>query len=332
MSRYVLGIDGGGTRTRAVILNEFGELIGTSLGGPSNYDDIGPDQTRNNLQETIKTAWEQAEVSQQPFDAAFFGMAGVTSNEDRRIIREIACGLDIAPNEVIGVHHDIRIALAGALAGRSGLVLITGTGSACYGINEKGDDWRSGGWGQMLADEGSGYWLGRKAMQAAVQAADGRGAKTRLLDDVMKLLRLDHINDIMHRVYHIGLSRAETAGLAQLVMDAVRDGDVVAQSILTRGIDELALTVEAAARKLHMLDTPEISMVGGLQNVVDIFVEPLQDAIRKRLPGCRIIQPEYEPVIGACLLALQNLDIDVHDMRETLRLSQAQVKANFAGN
>lgn len=331
MSRYVLGIDGGGTRTRAVILNELGELVGSSVGGPSNYDDIGPDQTQKNLQETIKTAWEQAKVSQQPFDAAFFGMAGVTSDDDRRIVREITCALAVAPDEVIRIHHDIRIALAGALAGRPGLVLITGTGSACYGVNDKGADWRSGGWGEMLADEGSGYWLGRKAMQAAVQAADGRGAETRLLDDVMRLLGLTHINDIMHRVYHIGVSRAEIAGLAQLVINAVRDGDGVARDILTRGIDELALTVEATAKKLQMLDGPEISMVGGLQNVKDIFVDPLQVAIRNRLPCCKLVPPEYEPVIGACLLALEGLGVDVLNLGESLQRSQAQVKINLSG-
>lgn len=323
MERLVIGIDGGGTRTRAVILNDEGALVGWGVGGPSNYDDIGPDPTRENIGAAITAAWARAGRPQQPVDAMFFGMAGVTSAEDHRIIREISRVLAAAPDDAVSIHHDIRIALAGALAGRPGLVLITGTGSACYGMNPNGEDWRSGGWGEMLADEGSGYWLGRRAMQAAVRAADGRGQPTRLLDELMATLKLPHINDIMHRVYHIGMSRAEIAGLAPLVIDAARAGDAAARAILAEGVDELALTVEAAAHKLRM-DAPEISMVGGLQQVRDVFAEPLEHALRERIPGCKITPPAYEPVFGACLLALQQLNIDPSDLQAALQASHAQ--------
>ncbi len=307
MTRYVLGIDGGGTRTRAVILDETERVLGRGESGSSNYDDVGEATAQAHIAQAVEAARLAADLPPGPFDAAFLGLGGIVSPTDRRIIRRIAERLNLAPADKIGVDHDIRIALAGGLRGRPGIVIIAGTGSSCYGRNAEGEAWQAGGWGPLIADEGSGYWLGVQAMKAAMRAFDGRGEPTTLLERVQQHLALADIHDIMHRLYAQGITRAEVAAMAPLVIEAARDNDPVAQAILHRGAEELTLCAQTVARKLR-LTAPEIALTGGLTNAGETFLHPVFEALRRQIPGCRPKLPELPPVLGAALLALAMLD------------------------
>jgi N-acetylglucosamine kinase-like BadF-type ATPase len=306
MTRYVLGVDGGGTKTHAAIMDEAGKVCELGQSGPSNYNDVGVDQTRANIAAAVSAARRQSGLDGRPFAAAFLGMASVVSPTDRAIIHGIATDLALAAPSNIGVDHDCRVALADGLSGRPGIVLIAGTGSSCYGRNAMGDDWRASGWGYIISDEGSGNWLGVRAMESAVRAYDGRGAPTVLEEAVMRALGIDDMNDILHRLYVVGLSRAEMAALAPLVIDAARTGDDVALGIIKRGADELADCVLAVARRLGMAeDSLEVALVGGLFQAGAIVRTPLNEALDRRLPQYRALPAEQPPVVGACLLALQ---------------------------
>ncbi len=335
MPKYVLGIDGGGTRTRAAIMDEAGRLQGLGLGGPGNYDDIGIDAVRENLSQAIAAARQDAvrqdaALTLQTFDAAFLGLAGVVSANDQRIVRQIANELGLGVGGAVGVDHDCRIALAGALSGRAGIVLIAGTGSACYGRTAGGKSWRAGGWGDLLADEGSGGWLGLQGLRLAVRSFDGRERPSRLAVDIKNALGLRDMNEIMHRIYHVGLSRKERAALAPLVLNAARENDEGAQQLIREAVEELALSVWAVARRLEMEEQPEVAIVGGLYSsfsgsqaaVEDIFAAPLRAAIRRKVAGCRIQAAELSPVIGACLLALQQIGIDSQSVSAALKASE----------
>jgi glucosamine kinase len=314
MTRYILGIDGGGTKTQAVILEDSGRWRGSGLGGPSNYNDVGVETTQASIREAVDAARQMADLPPTPFAAAFLGMAGVVSPTDRAIIREIAQDLGLAAPETVGVDHDCRIALAGGLSGRPGIVQIVGTGSSTFGMNAAGEGWRAGGWGQLISDEGSSYWLGVQAMKTAVSAFDGRIDNTALLGKVQAHLELAHMNDIMHRVYVSGLSRAEVAQMAPLVIAAAREGDDAALGLIEQGTQDLAACVFAVARRLGFSSGPcELAMVGGLFRAGDIFVQPFKNAVLGRLPHCRIISAELPPVLGAGVLALQMLDIGLDD-------------------
>jgi len=251
MKKYILGIDGGGTKTRAAILDEGGHLLGTGIGGPSNYDDIGAKVAQKNIGATVEAAWKSAGIRPQPFGAAFLGVAGVVSPTDRQIIHQIAMNLKLASPNKVGVDHDCRVALAGGLTGRPGIVLIAGTGSSCFGMNEKGDGWRSGGWGELISDEGSSYWLGVQAMIMTVRAYDGRGKATVLFDRVMQQLKLEHINEVMHHLYSKGMTRPEIAKLATIVIEAARAGDQVAQQLIQQAVDDLVDCVLAVAKYIN---------------------------------------------------------------------------------
>ena len=315
MPRYVLGVDGGGTKTHVAIVDETGQLRGTGLGGPSNYDQVGIPTTTASIGEAAEEARRLAGLNQTPLDAVFLGMAGVVSEKDRDIIRDIVQELGLTSPERVDVDHDCRAALAGGLTGRPGIVLIAGTGSSCFGMNAAGEGWRTGGWGHMLDDvEGSSYWLGLKAMKMACCAYDGRIGATLLLERVQRALNLADMLDIMHYVVDVGMSVSEIAALAPLVIEAALEGDAVALDLIHTGTQELADWVLAAAKRLGFTDGPvELALVGGLFRAGDIYLQPLREAVLARLPQCRLTFPELPPVLGACVLALPILNIPIDD-------------------
>lgn len=324
MTAHVLGIDGGGTRTRAAIFGMDGEFLGLGYGGPSNYDDVGAAAAQRHLDDAVRAASHMAGVDRSTCAAAFLGMAGVVSALDRQHIRTIATNLRLAPDDNIGIHHDCRIALAGGLRGRPGLVVIAGTGSSVYGVNSRGEDWMAGGRGWLMTNEGSSYWLGAQALRTAVMAYDGRLARMALMDRVLAQLGIAHMDDILHRVYVTGLSTSEVAAFAPLLINEALDGCEVCRSLIVRGAGELADCVLAAARKLRMNTEPvEICLVGGVFQAGPLVVDAYRQAILERLPLAELRWPELPPVLGAAILALQLGGIEVD--REILsRLDKAK--------
>ena len=311
MKRFVLGIDGGGTKTQSLIVDEEGHVHGSGIGGPSNYDDVGVEKAQAGIAEAVQMARRQAASPEAPFDSVFLGMAGVVSKKDRAVIHTIARQLNLADDQNIDIDHDCRIALAGGLSGRPGIVLIAGTGSSCYGENATGESWIAGGWGHLISDEGSSYWLGIQAMRCAAASHDGRMHSV-LKELVQDYLQLTEMRDIMHRLYVTGMSRAEVASLAPLVIRAARERDPVALSLLEQGASDLAEIVNAVAIKLNFIGQHcELALVGGLFNAGDIVLSPLRIAIQNQLPDCRIIFAELPPASGAALLALKNLGISL---------------------
>ncbi len=297
-----LGVDGGGTKTLVAIVDCEGKLRGTGRAPSGNIDDLGFELARDNIHAAIHAACQAAAVESADIRTAFFGMAGVVSSKDRAAIAEIATGI---AHFKLAIDHDLRSALAGGLSGRPGIVVIAGTGSSCYGMNQQGESWRAGGWGHVMADEGSGCWLGREALVAAVRHVDGRGEETSLTKSLFAQLGVDDPNDIMHRVYVDGLSRSELAALAPRVVEAANAGDGVAKRLLQWGADELALCVATVMRKLALAEDCELSVVGGLSKGGESFWQPMRRALRQQAPHIRMTLPEMPPVLGACLLALE---------------------------
>jgi N-acetylglucosamine kinase-like BadF-type ATPase len=303
---YALGIDGGGTKTQAVIMDGAGEIVGEGFGGVGNYNLVGVEGTRASVADAVAEARQAAGLDKQSFDGVFLGMASVVSPTDRAVIHDIGMSLDLAASDRIGVDHDCRIALAGGLSGRAGIVQICGTGSSTFGINHAGEGWRTGGWGKTISDEGSGYWLGVQAMRSAVRAFDGRDSETLLLPRVLDHLQIDHINDIYQPLYINGLTKTDIAKMAPMVMEAALEGDAKAIWLIEQGTGLMAECVEAAARVLGMTGEPiEVALAGGTFSAGEIFVRPFRQAVEQRLPGSVLVHAEQPPVVGAGILALR---------------------------
>jgi len=303
MARYFLGIDGGGTKTQVAICDETGRVLGVGLGGASGIDSVGADVATVSIGAAVEAAQDQAGLPDAPFASVFFGMAGVVSTADRDIVRAVARRLQLGA--AIHVDHDIRIALAGGLSGRPGIALIAGTGSSCFGMNAAGERWQSGGWGHIISDEGSSYWFGWNAIRLAAGAGDGRW-QTALYAPVMRQLGIADVADLHQRLYTQGISKAEIAGFAPLVMEIAAAGDAQAQQLIRQGMRELAQMVAAVARRLGWQDAPcEVTLTGGLWRAGQVVLTPFGAVLAETLPQASIVMPELPPVIGACLLALQ---------------------------
>lgn len=298
-----LGVDGGGTKTEAAICDETGRILGLGLGGPSGIDSVGAEGAISGIAAAVQAARAQAALPTAPFDGAFFGMAGVVSEADRDIVAAVARTLQLS--DTVGVDHDIRISLAGGLSGRPGIALIAGTGSSCFGLNEVGERWQAGGWGHLISDEGSSYWFGCNAIRLAIGAYDGRWQSS-LLEPVKQRLGLEQMTDIHYRLYTQGISKAEIAAFAPLAIDAATAGDGMAQQVLKQGMADLAQMVAAVAHHFGWVEERcEVTLTGGLWRAGEAVIAPFRLALAAFLPQAAITIPELPPVLGACVLALQ---------------------------
>ena len=310
MTRLFLGVDGGGTKTQTAICDETGQILGVGHAGASGIDSVGAEAAKQSIGAAVAAARAQANLPVTPFAGAFFGMAGVVSAADRAIVRNIAHQLNLG--NTIGVDHDIRISLAGGLAGRLGIALIAGTGSSCFGLNERGERWQAGGWGHLISDEGSSYWFGWNAIRLAAGACDGRW-QTTLRAPVLHQLGIANIVDMHHRLYTQGISKAEIAAFAPLVFAAAAAGDEMANSLIDHGTRDLAQMVRAVAHHLGWSETRcEVTLTGGLWRAGEAVIAPFRGWLADRLPGGQIIMPELPPIYGACVLALQQGGVTVN--------------------
>lgn len=303
MRSLYLGIDGGGTKTQCAICDETGQVLGSGLAGGSGIDSVGAAAATVSIAAAISQARQHAGIGDQPFAGVFFGMAGVVSADDRAIVHGIAQELQLGSN--VGVDHDIRISLAGGLSGRPGIALIAGTGSSCFGLNGQGERWQAGGWGHLISDEGSSYWLGWHAIRLAAGTADGRWHST-LLAPVLAQLGIAEINDIHYRLYTTGIGKAEVAAFAPLVFQAAVGGDRQASQLIEQAAQELATMVRAVAHHLGWATTAcEVTLTGGLWHAGEAIIGPFRGALAAQLPAAQITMPELPPVLGACVLAMQ---------------------------
>jgi N-acetylglucosamine kinase-like BadF-type ATPase len=306
----VLGVDGGGSHTRAWIAHEDGTVVGRGMAGPSNVHVLGVDASRRVIVEAVTAAWRaMGAPGERPcgFRAVFAGVAGAGAFDDQRALSSALAadfGLDPANCRV---DHDLRVALAGALGGRPGAVLVAGTGSACFGAVPDGRTWKAGGWGAQLDDGGSGHWLGLQALRAVVRAADGRGMESTLTGMVSARIGMSEPRAIIQALANGGLTREAVAALAPDVLAAAEAGDAVAVDIVERGAVELAAMVAAVWRALGLASEPKAALAG-TGSVLEkglVYRKACADALAKEVPGVVLAEPHLPSVAGAVLLALQ---------------------------
>ncbi|MFG0315766.1 MAG: N-acetylglucosamine kinase [Planctomycetota bacterium JB042] len=310
MTDVVLGVDGGGTRTRVAIAERSGRVLGVGESGPGNWHDVGVEAVAVHLERARDAAWAAAGAPPRPAVAAYLGMASVGDERDREAIRDAAARAALAPADAVGVGQDLRVALAGGLSLRPGVALIAGTGSSVYGRTADGREWQAGGFGSFLDDGGSAFDLGRRAMIAAVRARDGRGRETALSARLLAHVGGGTLRDLLRRLDAVRMARAEVAACAPLVTAAAAEGDAVAIEILEAAVEELALAVETVVARLG-LAAPEVAATGGLAGSGPPYRDALDRAIVRRVADARVVDPELPPVVGAALLALERAGVPV---------------------
>jgi N-acetylglucosamine kinase-like BadF-type ATPase len=203
------------------------------------------------------------------------------------------------------VVNDALVALVAGAGDAPGVVIIAGTGSIAYGRNAQGHAARAGGWGYLLGDEGSGFWIGRRALSAVVRAADGRGPGTELTERVMTHLKLVRPSDLIHETYYRDLKRAAIAGLAPVVELARAEGDAVASDILAQAARELIVAASSVVSRLEMRgDLFPTILAGGIFKAVPWLAEEVMRLLLEVAPRTQARLLELEPAVGAVRLAL----------------------------
>lgn len=331
----VLGVDGGGTRTRLVLADGDGRVLGGTVADSINLDDHPAEHAVQVLATALAELETRTGGDASELDAAFFCVGGVLDDADRRAVREVARAAGVPQSARIGISHDALGALVGGLAGREGMVVVAGTGSVCFGRTQGGREARCGNWGPLIGDEGSGYWLGREALRAVAKARDGRGEHSALVADVLAALALDHADGLLRRIHQPDFGRSTVAGLAPIVLARAAVGDPVAGQIVDRGCALLAECVQVVRTDLFSTGDfstgdfstgdAELTTTGGLTKD-STYMRAFEAQVARRAPGVQVVAPILPPVLGAVRLALELAECRLtHELDARLAAGRAQL-------
>lgn len=303
----VVGVDGGGTKTDAVIMDAQQRVIGAGLSGPSNPLRVGIAGAAAAVREAIDSACAAAKLRRGDLVAAQIGLAGARRRELRERMRETLMPLGIGDIEVV---TDAQIALYGATDGAPGLVVIAGTGSICCGINARGKRFCAGGWGPIAGDEGGGAWLARRALRAIAYASDGRGPKTLLTELATAYFHVTDPDDLTTAIYAPTITNERLAGFGRDVVEAAKRKDPVALQIVADGGRELGYSAVAVIRYLQMeRERFQVANVGGVfRSAGDLMCDPLREEVRKVAARAYFEPPHFAPAVAAARMARERMN------------------------
>ncbi|HEY2432554.1 MAG TPA: BadF/BadG/BcrA/BcrD ATPase family protein [Vicinamibacterales bacterium] len=297
---HVLGIDAGGTKTVCQLADAAGNVLAEARRGGANLQAAGELEVEKTLYEVMEAALAGHDVVPS---AICLGIAGVDRPDDARVVGGIMRRIGYKARLLIV--NDALVALEAGAPGRPGVVVIAGTGSICYGRNDRREAARAGGWGFVLGDEGSGYWIGRAALRAVLRQADRRGPATALTPLLLAHYGVPRAQEVIHHVYAESLRPAALAALAPVVMRAFSAGDQVAAGILERAAAELESSALIVAQRLGMTGSSfPFVLSGGIFRAVPWLEQELARRLPMASPGSSTRLLEDEPAIGAVRLAI----------------------------
>ena len=314
--RYILGIDGGGSKTTAILADERGKVLGEGRGEASNYQTIGLEKAGKAIKSAVAAAIEKAgenfSVSLENLEGKLVvvaGLAGADRPLDRERLRPVVWNqLPIRPLQ-LRVEHDARVALAAATGNKSGIILIAGTGSIAFGIDDTGRGVRAGGWGPILGDEGSGYSIGKAALTAVLWEYDGRGKPTSLTDRITSRLGVPRPDEIVSLVYQGPLQRPEIAKLAEIVLEEAAAGDEISQHLITDAAEHLVKLISAVLTRLDWTQqSVPVAGTGGLLRPGNLLWKTITEMLNHSHPQVSFTPPMLPPELGAVLLGRESLD------------------------
>lgn len=310
-NHYIIGIDGGGTKTIAVLCTPDTKILAEAQAGPSNFQIIGKEKASNIIIDLIQTCCNNIRCSFSQIGAVGVGLAGAGRVDNQQEITEeiirTARKRGIEINKLI-VDSDARIALEGAFSGNAGIIIIGGTGSIVFARDEKGKTYRAGGWGRLIIDEGSGYAIGQKAFKAVARFLDGYKQKTKLVKIFSDRLIFTSQDDIIKALY---MDNFDIASVAPLVIEAAEKGDKISKNILLNACKEITNLVDIVIARMNKGQRKKsiypLSLTGSLFENENLYVRMVKSRLRRNTSKINICDPQYPPVIGAVLMAINFL-------------------------
>jgi N-acetylglucosamine kinase-like BadF-type ATPase len=296
----VLGIDAGGTKTIAYLADETGFVLARARAGAANLHAAGEREVERILGEVVDraTGGRSLEIA-----AVCVGMAGAERETDHQAVRTILGRIGRFGRTL--VVNDAFVALSAGVKEGPGIVLVAGTGSIVYGRSARGLAARAGGFGRIFGDEASGYWLGRRALQAVARASDGRGPKTLLTALVLAHFGVTRTWDLIQHVNSHVSDHGLVSALAGIVGEANGQGDEVAAAILEEAAVELLTAARSVADRLGMREERfGFVLAGGVFKAARWLEEELVRRLPALAPKATVTRLEAEPAQGAVWLAL----------------------------
>jgi glucosamine kinase len=304
MRELVAGVDGGGSKTRLILANESGEELASVEGPRSAMRPGDAEKSGAVIAELMREALAKASILEIP-TILYGGFAGVGREEERRALENELNRLGVA-EEVI-VDGDAAIALVDAFNEGPGIILLAGTGSIAYGRGIDGSLVRTGGWGPVFGDEGSGFWIGKRALGIVAAASDGREPATALTGSILTAAQVDTVEALVP--WAIAASTTTIAGLASVVMAAAAAGDARANALVSLAAEELIVHVRTLAKRLFGDERAAIpvALSGGLLQKGSLLRKKVEQRLRSAIPGAQVTPTEINPARGAVRSAIRRI-------------------------
>jgi glucosamine kinase len=302
-SEIVVGIDAGGSKTRVLVASLSGEQIAEIVGPGAAMSPGNADVCADTIAAVVAAALESADATDVVPRVLYAGVAGTGRESEQMALQDALARMEIA-DEVV-VETDAGIALADAFGDRSGVILIAGTGSIAFGRSPAGMLARCGGWGFTFGDEGSGAWIGRRALSVVAASHDGREPETALTGAILTAAQVNEVEQLIP--WALAADREALAALAPSVLAMAMQDDVRANSIVDMAVEELVLHVRALARKLFVDDRAafDLALSGGLLHKGSLLRKRLERRLRVAVPGATVRADDVDGARGAIKLALQ---------------------------
>lgn len=302
--RYVVGIDGGGTKTHVLLSALDGEVLCDVRGGPSNITVMGIARAARMLIDLVKECCAKANATPETLQSVVMGLAGAGRAADRAELIDTIFSIgsrEDFPLRNVTIETDAKIALEAAFAGGPGIVVIAGTGSIALYRTEDKQIVRAGGWGKILGDEGSAYAISRAALNRVMRVQDGRSERTDLTKKVLDYFHLGSVEELLQKIYY---QDADITSFAPKVVEAVAEHDHIAYRIISDQANELVELVRVLAMRIPPKKRLPVALMGGLIEIDNPYSKLVRERIVGSLPQLVVQKPKFPTAYGAIILAL----------------------------
>ncbi len=310
---YYLGIDGGGTKTEAVIATESGFVLGRGLSGGANPHNYPLDVAFEHIREAVEHARHEVIGKRSDFNNRFegacIGLAGIDTEADRMKVSHYYQKIPIQYSPInaskIVLCNDGFIGLKSGTDENWGVCLIASTGCNCYGVDKMGKEFTAGDWGYLLGDQGSGYAIGIEMIRMVIKEYDGRKPTSLLTEKVIQHLGLKQVADLIPWAYGGQVPVREIASLSQLYNDPALTDSIDLSEIINNTLRQLIMSYQAVSQKLDVSkgEVFTVVLLGGLFNLKNHFLSRMKQTIKSITPSARIILPTCAPAEGAIKVA-----------------------------
>jgi N-acetylglucosamine kinase-like BadF-type ATPase len=305
--KYFLGIDGGGTKTVAVVADENGNIITTETTSSINYEVVGMFLAKQALKKLTEKLYSKTGI--EKFDVAYVGCSAVAGRTDNELSQELF--KDTVSADVCILDNDINIAFEGMRINGPCAIIINGTDSAVAGRYSDGTTIRKGGWGYILGSEGSGYAISVEAMRVALRAYDNAAPKTLLTDALLEYFDVNYPHELLNIFYRPAIRRTRIANFCKYVMECAKMDDAAAIDVIAEQC--LLLSNTAAALLYEMPENTPLALWGGVMQNSEVYRDTIIALIHKRFPNILIDLPPYPPEVGAIFCAMKECSIEITD-------------------